>query len=142
MLTGRSSGRANAFTVTSTLSGGAGVAFTDTDADGTYGDDRGGFRGVATNAALTVNNIPITSTTNSVDDAIPGVIAVAVEEGSATTTVLVEVTESADEAKTQLDEFVKAYNDLMSFVTEQSTAALPAKPTSQGTRSCARSRRV
>jgi flagellar hook-associated protein 2 len=41
--------------------------------------------------------------------------------------VLVEVTESADEAKTQLDEFVKAYNDLMSFMTEQNTAALAGK---------------
>jgi flagellar capping protein FliD len=56
-----------------------------------------------------------------------------------TKTVLVEVTESADEAKSQLDGFVKAYNDLMSFITEQGRQP-PAKRTLRGTRCFARSR--
>ena len=126
VLTGRSTGSANAFTLTSTLSGGKGLVFTDTDNDGTYGDDAADSAVSATNAALTINNIPITSASNTVDSAIPGVI-MTLSKKDATKTVLVEVTESADEAKTQLDEFVKGYNDLMSFLTEQNTAALAGK---------------
>ena len=38
VLTGRNSGTANAFTVTSTLDGGAGLTFTDTNNNGTYRD--------------------------------------------------------------------------------------------------------
>ena len=126
VLTGRSTGSANAFTVSSTLSGGKGLTFTDTDNDGTYGDDAADSAVSATNAALTINNIPITSASNTVDSAIPGVI-LTLSKKDATKTVLVEVTESADEAKTQLDGFVKAYNELMSFLTEQNTAALAGK---------------
>jgi flagellar hook-associated protein 2 len=126
VLTGRSAGTANAFTVTSTLSGGAGLTFTDTDTDGTYGDDDADSAVPATNAALTVNNIPITSTTNSVVDAIPGVTLTLTKKDPAAR-VLVEVKESADEAKTQLEKFVTSYNDLMSFVTEQNTAAMTGK---------------
>ena len=126
VLTGRSSGSANAFTVTSTLTGGTGVAFTDTDANGTYGDTAADNAVVATNAALTVNNVPISSTTNDIADAIPGVSLSLLKKDPATT-VLVEVTESADEAKTQLEDFVKTYNDLMSFITDQSTAAAAGK---------------
>jgi flagellar hook-associated protein 2 len=113
VLTGRSSGSANAFTVTSSLSGGTGVTF-------------GASAVAASNAALTVNNIPITSTTNSVDDAIPGV-SLSLMKKDPDATIVIDVTESADEAQKQLDEFVKAYNDLMSFVTEQGTAALAGK---------------
>ena len=112
VLTGRN-WSANAFTVTSSLSGGTGVTF-------------GASAVAASNASLTVNNIPITSTTNSVDDAIPGV-SLSLMKKDPDTTVVVGVTESADEAQKQLDEFVKVYNDLMSFVTEQGTAALAGK---------------
>jgi flagellar hook-associated protein 2 len=126
VLTGRSTGSANAFTVTSTLSGGTGLVFTDTDNDGTYGDDAADSAVSATNATLTINNIPITSASNTLEDAIPGVI-MTLSKKDPTKTVLVEVTESADEAQSQLDEFVKAYNELMSFMTEQNTAALAGK---------------
>jgi len=126
VLTGRSAGSANAFTVTSTLTGGRGLAFTDTDLDGTYGDSAADSAVAATNASLTINNIPVTSTTNTVEDAIPGVV-LTLSKRDATKTVLVEVTESADEAKSQLDTFVKAYNDLMSFINEQGTAAAAGK---------------
>jgi flagellar hook-associated protein 2 len=126
VLTGRNSGSANAFTVTSTLAGGTGVAFTDTNGNGTYGDSAADSSVVASNATLTVNNIPITSASNAIADAVPGV-SLSLLQADPATSVLVEVTESADEAQTQLDEFVKAYNDLMSFITEQSTAALSGK---------------
>jgi flagellar hook-associated protein 2 len=126
VLTGRNAGSANAFTVTSTLSG-KGLTFTDTDTDGTYGDDADDSAVVASNASLTINNVPITSTTNTVEDAIPGVTLTLAKKDPATT-VMVEVTESADEAKAQLEAFVKAYNDLMSFVSEQNTAAAAGEP--------------
>jgi flagellar hook-associated protein 2 len=128
VLTGRSTGGANAFTVSSTLTGGTGLVFTDTDNDGTYGDDVADSAVSARDAALTINNIPVTSTTNTLDSAIPGVV-MTLSKKDPTKTVLIEVTESADEAKTQLDEFVKAYNELMSFLTEQNTAALSGKAT-------------
>jgi flagellar hook-associated protein 2 len=126
VLTGRNAGSANAFTVTSTLSGGAGLTFTDTDTDGTYGDSAADSAVPATNASLTINNIPVTSTTNTVEEAIPGV-TLTLSKKDPTAKVLVEVKESADEAKAQLDKFVTAYNDLMSFVTEQNTAAVAGK---------------
>ena len=126
VLTGRSPGSANAFTVTSSLTGGTGVAFTDTNGNGTYGDDAADSAVVATDAALTVNNIPITSTTNTIDDAIPGV-SLSLLKKDAATPVMIDVTESADEAEKQLQEFVKAYNDLMSFIGEQSAAAVEGK---------------
>jgi flagellar hook-associated protein 2 len=126
VLTGRNTGSANAFTVTSSLTGGKGVAFTDTNNNGTYGDDAADLAVSATNAALTINNIPVTAQSNTLEEAIPGVV-LTLSKKDATKTVLVEVTESAEEAKSQLDEFVKAYNDLMSFVTSQNTAALEGK---------------
>jgi len=124
VLTGRSTGTANAYTVTSTLVG-KGVVFTDTDGDLTYGDDAADSAVTATNAALTVNNVPISSTTNDIADAIPGVALTLLKQDPSS--VVIEVTESAEEAKSQLDEFVKAFNDLMSFITEQSTAAAAGK---------------
>jgi flagellar hook-associated protein 2 len=75
---------------------------------------------------LTVNNIPITSATNTVEQAVPGVILTLTERDPAKT-VLVEVTESSDAAKAELDGFVKAYNDLMSFLSDQNTAAADGK---------------
>lgn len=126
VLTGRNSGTANAFTVTSGLTGGTGLTFTDTDADGTYGDSAADLSVAATNAALTVNNIPITSATNTVEQAVPGV-TLTLTKKDATKAVLVEVTESSDAAETELDGFVKAYNALMSFLSDQNSAAADGK---------------
>jgi flagellar hook-associated protein 2 len=122
VFTGRNTGTANAFTVTSSLTGGKGLTFTDTDTDGTYGDTAADLAVVATNAALTVNNVPITSTTNEVVDAIPGV-TLTLAEKDASKKVLVQLTESSAAAQADLAGFVKAYNDLMSFMTDQKTAA-------------------
>jgi len=126
VLTGRNSGAANAFTVTSTLSGGTGLTFTDTDTDGTYGDSAADLSVQATNAALTVNNIPITSATNTVENAVPGV-TLTLSKKDATKTVLVEVTESSEAAAAELEGFVKSYNDLMSFLTAQNAEAAIGK---------------
>jgi flagellar hook-associated protein 2 len=126
VLTGRNSGAANAFTVTSNLTGGAGLTFTDTDNNGTYGDSAADVSVVARNASLTVNNIPITSTTNDVADAVPGV-TLSLLKADATKRVLVEITQSSAAAQAELEGFVKAYNDLMSFLNQQNTDAASGK---------------
>jgi len=123
VLTGRNTGAANAFTVTSSLTGGAGLAFTDTDGDGTYGDDAADLSVEATDAVLTVNNIPITSTSNDVEEAIPGVTLTLLQKDPARK-VLVEVTESSAAAQKDLEGFVNAYNDLIAFIDQQNAAAV------------------
>jgi flagellar hook-associated protein 2 len=122
VLTGRNTGSANAFTVTSTLTGGAGVAFTDTDGDNTYGDSPADLAVAASDAQLTVNNVAVTSATNEVEGAIPGVTLTVIKRDPAAP-VLVEISQSSDEAKSQLQAFVTAYNDLISFLGDQNTAA-------------------
>jgi flagellar hook-associated protein 2 len=126
VLTGRNSGTANAFTVTNNLTGGAGLAFTDTDNDGTYGNSVADLAVQASNASLTVNNVPITSTTNDVTDAVPGV-TLSLLKADATKRVLVEVTQSSAAAQAELEGFVKAYNDLISFLNQQNTDAASGK---------------
>lgn len=128
VLTGRNAGTANAFTVTSSLTGGKGLAFADTDNNGVYGDSTEDLSVSATNAALTVNNIPITSTTNDVEDAIPGV-TLSLSKKDPTKKVLVELTESSDAAQKELQSFVSAYNDLMKFLNDQNTDAANGKST-------------
>jgi flagellar hook-associated protein 2 len=126
VLTGRNSGTANAFTVTSSLTGGAGLTFTDTNTNGTYGDSAADLSVQASNAALTINNVPITSATNSVEGAIPGA-TLTLSHADPTATVLVEVTRSTAAAEEELGAFVKAYNDLMSFLTQQNADAANGK---------------
>lgn len=122
VLTGRNAGTANAFTVTSTLTGGAGVAFTDTDSDNVYGDSPEDLKVEAADALLTVNNVSIRSTTNDVENAIPGVTLTLAKKDPATP-VVVDVRHSSDEAEHQLQAFVKAYNELISFLGDQHSAA-------------------
>ena len=61
VLTATRSGAANAFTIENNLTGGAGVSFSGTNAV------------EASDADVLVNNIRITSPTNTIEDAIPGV---------------------------------------------------------------------
>jgi len=73
MLTARNTGLANKFTVTKTLTGGAGVTFTDANANNIYGDDDAEDTQVALDASFKVNNLQVTSSSNTVSDVIPGV---------------------------------------------------------------------
>ena len=73
VLTGANTGSANAFTITSSLTGGTGVAFKDTDGDGVSGNSAADNAQSAIDAAFTVNGLPVTSSSNSVTDVIPGV---------------------------------------------------------------------
>lgn len=122
VLTGRSTGVDHAFTVESTLTGGVGVAFPDTDGDGVSGDDAADNAQNATNAAFTVNGVPIASAGNSADGVIPGVTLQLLRKDPAAT-VTVSVAADQNAAKSQVKAFVSAFNDLMTFVRDQSQLA-------------------
>ncbi len=73
VVTGNDTGAANAFTITNALTGGAApVTFDDFDTDGISGDDASDYKVIATDALATINNIAVSSSTNVLEDAIPG----------------------------------------------------------------------
>ncbi len=121
VLTSKQTGADNAFTFTSTLAGGTGVTFGG--ADGTYGELADANSVEAIDAALTVNNVAVTSSSNTLTDVIPGATLTLNGEDN-TKTVQVTVSRDGDGMSGQVDGFVKAYNDLVGFVNEQRTAAI------------------
>jgi flagellar hook-associated protein 2 len=127
VLTGKSTGTANAFTMTSSLSGGSGLTFTDTDSDGVYGDSSADNSQNAINASLTVNNVAISSASNTITDAVPGVTLTLLKKDPTKT---ITVTSSRDNtaAADLLNAFAKAYNDVVTFVKDQTAAAVSGKP--------------
>lgn len=127
MLTAKETGTANGFTVTKTLTGGSGLTFTDFDTDSIYGDSPEDNIQDATNAAFTVNSLPITSSSNTVSDVIPGATLSLKKEDPATT-VSIEVSRDMDAAKGVINKFITAYNDVVTFAKEQTTAAIAGKP--------------
>ncbi|GIO86572.1 flagellar hook-associated protein 2 [Paenibacillus faecis] len=66
-------------------------------------------------ATLKVNGIDITSSSNTVKDAIPGVTLQLLAEGS---TVNVEVKQDADKITEKVQTFVDAYNDVVKLIRE------------------------
>jgi flagellar hook-associated protein 2 len=95
-------GADNAFTVdTSGLSGGLAPTFTDSQA--------------ASNAALTVDGIPITASGNELTDVISG-LTIDLRSADLNTTVQVEVSMDASGVSGQVQAFVDAYNAVFSFL--------------------------
>ena len=131
VLTSRDTGVANAFTVTNNLTGGTGVAFGDANGDGVSGDSAADNAVQASNAALLVNNIPVTSTTNTIDSAIPGVTFTAFKRDPSAT-VIIDVAADASALKEKVQGFITAYNDLAKFAADQGTAAGKGDPSSIG----------
>lgn len=115
-------GVANAFTITNGLTGGTGVAFGDADSDGTSGDSVEDNAVQAVDASLLVNNIPVTSTTNSITDAIPGVTINAFRQDPAAT-ITVDVGADGSRLKDRVRAFITQYNDLVKFSADQTQAA-------------------
>jgi len=122
VLTSASTGLANAFTITNALTGGSGVAFTDTNSNGVSGDSSADNAVLAKDAVLTVNNISITSSSNTLTSAIPGTTLTLLHADPAKT-VSVSVASDTAALTTSVKSFVSAYNSLMSFVQNQSAAA-------------------
>jgi len=131
VLSARETGETNAFTITNTLTGGSGLAFGDADSDGISGDSTADNAVQASNASLLVNNIPITSTTNIIDSAIPGVTITAFRRDP-TATVIVDVTADAAAVKDKVTAFITAYNDLAKFAADQVASAAKGDPSSIG----------
>ncbi len=131
VLTARDTGVANAFTVTNNLTGGTGVSFTDTDGDGTSGDDAADNAVQASNASLTVNNIPVTSTTNTLADAVPGV-SLNLFKADPAATVTIDVATDSTKLKERVRAFVTQYNDLVKFAGDQAKSAASGDATSIG----------
>jgi flagellar hook-associated protein 2 len=122
VLTARDTGVANAFTVTNTLTGGTGVVFGDADGNGVSGDSAADNAVQASDASLLVNNIPITSASNILGSAVPGVTITAYQKDPAKT-IVVDVASDTEGLKTRVNDFVKAYNEFQKFVADQAAAA-------------------
>jgi flagellar hook-associated protein 2 len=134
VLTASSAGEANSFTVTNGLTAPAAgpvLAFNDENGDHVSGDVPADNAVNASNASLTVNNIQITSASNTVDGAIPGV-TLSLFKKDLNATISVDVAADSSALKSKLTSFVTAYNDLMKFVSDQSKAAATGDATSIG----------
>jgi flagellar hook-associated protein 2 len=110
ILTAADTGAANAFTVSNNLTGST-VTFTDTDGDLVSGDTAADNAVQATNAALTINSVAVTATTNVLTSAIEGV-TLTLLKADADDTVVVDVTRDDGSLTDRLKSFVAAYNDL------------------------------
>ncbi|MDO8837277.1 MAG: flagellar filament capping protein FliD [Vicinamibacterales bacterium] len=133
VLTGKETGLDNAFTITNQLTGGT-VTFTDTDADGVSGDSAADNAMQASNASITVNNVSVTSATNTIADAIPGTTLTLLRQ-MPDDTVTVSVTEDAGNTESMVTAFVNAYNALVTFAQQQNgTAGIARDPLFRGLR--------
>jgi flagellar hook-associated protein 2 len=130
-LTSTLTGAEHAFTVTNGLTGGAGVTFADTDQNGITGDSAADNAVTATDASLLVNNIAVTSASNTIADAIPGVTFTAYRKDPATT-IGVDVASDSSAVTDKLRTFIDAYNDLAKFVGDQRAAALKGETNNIG----------
>jgi flagellar hook-associated protein 2 len=70
----------------------------------------------ATDAVFTLDGIPVSSTSNTISNALPGVSL----ELTGTGTADVSVAHDPDGLKTKIDAFVKAYNDIISAINAES----------------------
>jgi flagellar hook-associated protein 2 len=105
VLNGNDTGTAHAFTISNALTGGSGLTF-------------GGNAQEATNASVLINNIAITSSSNTLDAGIPGV-SVTVLKKDPLNSITVDVSRNDGDLKDRMNAFVTAYNDLISFVDTQ-----------------------
>lgn len=108
VLTGKETGAANAFAVTNSLTGGTGLGFSGTNAQ------------TAQDAEFTINNVAVTSQSNTVENAIPGVTLTLQEQIAAP--VVITITADLSSVDDLVKKFTSAYNDLQAFLETQSKA--------------------
>lgn len=108
-LTSDLSGTANTFSVTNGLTGGAGISFGANVVD-------------ASDAAITINNIPATSSSNVFGSVVPGV-TLTVHRADPATTVGIEVAPDSSAFAAKVEAFVSSYNDMMGFLEAQRVTA-------------------
>lgn len=121
-LTSSLSGQANAFTVTNGLTGGTGVTFVDTDGNGVTGDSAADNAVNATDAAILINNIAATSSSNTFTNVVAG-LTLTVSKKDSTTTVGVDVASDGGSLRAKVEAFVSAYNETIGFLETQRTSA-------------------
>ena len=125
VLTGRATGAAGAFTITDALAGadpGGAITFTDTDGDGVSGDTVSDNSVTATDARALINNVAVTSSTNTLSDAILGVTLQLLKKDPSSTATIT-VADDLDESKSRIENLVSAFNDIVKFNEDQNVAA-------------------
>ncbi|BCS33506.1 flagellar hook-associated protein 2 [Luteitalea sp. TBR-22] len=108
VLTGKETGADKAFTVTNNLTGGGGVSFPGTNAQ------------AAQDAVLSINNVTVTSSSNTVENAIPGVTLTLQEQIAAP--VVITITADTSSVEELVKKFTSAYNELQTFLEQQTKA--------------------
>ena len=121
VLTSKETGAANAFTISNQLTA-ATITFTDTDTDNISGDSAADNAVQATDAALLINNIAITSSSNTLNDAIPGV-TLSLQKKDPANTVVVTVGRDDADLEDRVQSFVDSFNDLVKFANAQAAAS-------------------
>jgi len=105
VITSDGSGTANALTITNNLTEGAGAAVSLAESV------------AAQDAALTINGVDITSSSNTVTGAVEGVtFLLRSESGSAT----VQIDHDTDAIAAGIQDLITKYNDVVSYITSQS----------------------
>jgi flagellar hook-associated protein 2 len=117
VLTGKNTGTANAVTVSVGKTQPA-----DPDPTLTFGATSVD----ALDASFKVNGIQIASSSNTVTDVVPGA-TLTLKEADAAKTVRIDVSRSGDDGKNLLKAFVTAYNEVLTFLGDQNTAAVNGK---------------
>ena len=146
VLTGKGTGAAAQFNIENTLTGGTGITFGDFDGDGVSGNSAEDNAVSASDARALVNNVTVTSSTNTIADAIPGVTLNLLKKDPATTATI-SVTEDLTATKTKIQKVVDAFNEFVKFAEDQQLAAsrndkasLARDPLLRGLRSALRDR--
>ena len=119
VLTASASGVQNAFTVQSAVTGGEGLTYLDANADGKAGTDPTENAQNAGDASFSVNGLPVTSSSNTVSDVVPGVTLTLSKQVDS----IVRVSRDTDGVKSLVKNFMDAYNAVVQFTTDQQTAA-------------------
>ena len=120
VLTGQSTGAANGFAITNGLSGGAGVAFSATNAQD------------ASNAEGTVNGIAFSTPSNTIDGVIPLSTLQLSKTAAPTDPIVVTITGDRNSVKELINKVRLAYNEVVSFIDDQQLAAKEKNPASIG----------
>jgi flagellar hook-associated protein 2 len=108
VLTGSTTGTAGAFTINNQLTGSS-LAFGATNAVD------------AQDADATINNVEVTSSSNTLSNVIPNATITLLRQNTSPTTV--SISDDGSAAQTALQGFITAYNSLMSAVSSQETAS-------------------
>lgn len=105
-------------TLTDHLLGGGKLDFVD--ADGAFGDATARQREIVegADAELTIDGVTVTSSSNILDDVITGV-TLNLLKADATTTINLNIEHDHEAIKSAIEDFVTAYNDVLSYINTQ-----------------------